>query len=177
MTVPSSLFRQKGIEATGIAEIMSAAGLTHGGFYRHFTSKDELVCAAIERAFETILNWLQGEIEQQGAKAALNHYVEQYLSQGHVERPGKGCPIAALGTEAARGPQNCKELFDKGSERLVDLLAQAYDGEPETARQKATSLLVILVGTLIMARAAGSKELMQKRLRHGLQSCNLPTDQ
>lgn len=90
--VAAALFRERGLHGVGVADIMGAAGLTHGGFYGQFANKDALVAEAFESAL--------GE-ERRGTLDAL---IANYLSSGHVQSPGKGCPLAALANDVAREP-------------------------------------------------------------------------
>ena len=150
----SRQYREKGIDATGIAEIMKAVGMTHGGFYRHFASKEELVCTAISKVFVAITTKLENDIDQKGAPIAVKDYVDAYLSQQHADAIGQGCPIAALAIEAGRGPEALKKVFSQGTIRITNLLANAFSGTPEQAFDKSSGLLTGLVGTIIMARSA-----------------------
>lgn len=163
--VAARLFREQGVEATGVAEVMAAAGLTHGGFYRHFKSKDDLACAAIRNAFETLGGAMAQDIAQHGAGPVLHSYVAHYLSEQHVNDPGAGCPIAALGAEAGRGNAAFGREIDNGAKRMTDLFAQGINGDPDTARAKAIGLLTTLVGTIVLARstssASGSLEILE----------------
>jgi len=163
----SRLFRENGIEATSVADVMGAAGLTHGGFYRHFASKDELTSAAIDKAFGEIINRLKSDIAQQGAAKAVDGFVRYYLSEHHVNSPGNGCPIAALGAEVDRQSKVHNREISRGSEQLLGLIAQAIEGTPEEARTKATGLLALLVGSLVLARSAKSKRAMNETLSSG----------
>src|SRR6516225_9681422 len=83
----SKMVRERGVDATSIADVMQAAGMTNGGFYRHFQSKDEMIAAAIRAAFEEIVDRFDRRLEQSGAAAAIEAYVNEYLSDFHVEHP------------------------------------------------------------------------------------------
>ena len=161
------LFREKGIEPTSVAEVMGAAGLTHGGFYRHFNSKDELVYAAIQKASNDMANDLKNDIAQQGAKQAIAGFINKYLSEQHVANPGKGCPIAALSAETDRKPKIHKKAITQGTEQLINLLAQGIEGKPDEKQANAAGLLAVLVGTLILARTAKTKQVMNEILSSG----------
>lgn len=152
--VAAGMFRENGIAATGVADVMKAAGLTHGGFYRHFASKDDLVAAAISHAVTTSLAELE-EAEGHVAKsAALLNYVDRYLSDLHVGNPRDGCPLASLGPEAPRSSTRISNALDEGSVEAVRILTAAMDGRRETA----SALMATLLGTVVMARMAGSIE-------------------
>ncbi len=167
------LFREKGIEATSVADVMKAAGLTHGGFYRHFASKDKLAAAAIKKAFDDIASNLQNDIDRQGAKQAVADYVRSYLSEQHVCMPGKGCPIVALGAEVNRESKLQREAITLGTEQLVSLLALGVGGKQDEVQAKAVGLLAALVGTLILARSAETGLKMNDVLSSGYRLVDL----
>src|SRR6266478_7826505 len=89
-------FRRNGIAGTGLADLMAAAGLTHGGFYRHFDSKDQIVAEACTAAAETLLRQLAAPVAKKSSRRGLKTIVEKYLSAAHRDEPADGCPIAAL---------------------------------------------------------------------------------
>ncbi len=167
------LFREKGIEDTSVADVMGAAGLTHGGFYRHFQSKDELVIAALQKAFKENVNILENDIAQQGAKQAVANFVRRYLSEQHVAKPGEGCPIASLGTEIGRKSKVHQEAITQGIEQFVSLIAQGFEGEPDEKQGKAIGLLTVLVGALVLARSAKTKLKRHEILSSGYRLAKL----
>ena len=173
VTEAARIIREKGIEATSVAEVMAAAGLTHGGFYRHFASKEELVCAAIKKAFNELVNELEKAIERQGAKPAIGDFVQKYLSEHHVANPGIGCPIAALSGEIDRKLGVYQKEIDRGAGHLITLFTQGIDGEVSEKGRKATGLLAVLVGTLVLARSARTKSRMKEILVSGRQLAEL----
>ncbi len=144
--------RQDGIAATGVADVMREAGLTHGGFYRHFGSKEELVAAAIAHAVDEILGRLKRETTARGAGPAVAAYIDRYLSEGHVEARGEGCALAALAGEAGTGPGLYGHAIAAGTERAIALLAPGLDGPPNEAQERAAGLLSLLVGAIVLAR-------------------------
>jgi len=161
--VAAGMFRENGIAATGVADVMKAAGLTHGGFYRHFASKDDLVAAAIAHAVTTSLAELEGAEGLVAKTAALKRYIDLYLSGEHVGNPRDGCPLAALGPEAPRSPPRISNALDEGSVAAVRALASAMDGR----REAASSLMATLLGTVVMARMAGSHQSRERILLAG----------
>jgi TetR/AcrR family transcriptional repressor of nem operon len=155
------LVRERGLEGTGVADVMRDAGLTHGGFYRHFDDKDALVAAALEASFDDILARLDatpadgaaaGRATPDGAAPVGADFRAFYLSEAHVERPGIGCPVAALGGEVARGAAALRAAFGAGVRRMIAALARGIPGSAPDAR--ATRELAMLVGALIIARAS-----------------------
>jgi TetR/AcrR family transcriptional repressor of nem operon len=162
-------FREKGIEGAGVADIMAATGLTHGGFYRHFNSKDDLAAAAIGRGFDEGLARLEAALAGDGGESALAKYIDLYLSCQHVSNPGAGCPIVALGAETARSGSGSRAAIAEGIGRLIGRLAEAIGGDQNDARLKASGLLAVLVGAVTLARSAPSEEARNAILAAGRQ--------
>jgi TetR/AcrR family transcriptional repressor of nem operon len=151
----SRMLRERGIEGTSVADLMQAAGLTHGGFYRHFESKDALVAEATEEAFGGMLDAIDASFEKLGPAEGLKRFVSRYLSDGHVKGPGSGCVVAALGSESARaGPAVCK-TFAERIRKQIEKLSSGFEGTPTERRAKAARLFATLVGAVVIARAAG----------------------
>jgi len=159
-----ALFRAKGFGGIGVADIMKAAGLTHGGFYGHFASKDDLVAQASKRTMtRAAANWAKvvaAEPEQPFA-ALLKHY----LSPQHRDDPGRGCAFAALGNDAARSGKVVRKAFAEGLEALINILAQSIPGRSKAARRrKAVAAMAALVGALTLARAVEGSALSDEML-------------
>ncbi|RMD63277.1 MAG: TetR/AcrR family transcriptional regulator [Alphaproteobacteria bacterium] len=169
----SRLFREKGVEGISVSDIMAAAKLTHGGFYRHFSSKDELAAAAIGRAIDDTIRKLEEESACLGAEAAVAAYFNRYLSAEHVAAADRGCVIAALASEAARGVSPIREALARGAERIIAALARGISGEPTESRRKATAAFATLVGTLLLARSAGSRRAIDDVLAAGREAVEL----
>ena len=137
------LYREKGLSGVGVAEITRDAGLTHGGLYRHFASKDALAREACLRAFEWTITPLDG-LEQDGnasATAKLQAMVDSYLSVNHRDHPGEGCPAAALATDAARAGPEMSEVFAQGVERNIQRFMRVLEGEPAEKRAQTMVML------------------------------------
>ncbi len=153
----AAAFRARGIAGVRVEEIMAAAGLTHGGFYAHFAAKDDLLGPAIERAAGEMLEMMSSATASAGDDRQLRAAIDAYLSPGHVEHPERGCPVAALGPELARGqPKARRELSRAIRERLA-WLRQLL---PRTRRQDddlAVGVLACMVGGIVLARAMGDK--------------------
>lgn len=156
------LMREKGISGTSVADVMSAAGMTTGGFYKHFESKDALATAAVEAAFDSILAPLQRSADKSGAAAARAAYLRQYLSEAHVRNPGKGCPVAAMGTDGGRESALLGPEFTRGIEATLDFLGVA-DGT-KADRAGLIRQMAALVGAVVLARAVGEGELRDEIL-------------
>jgi len=149
----SRLMRKNGIETTSVNDVMSAAGLTHGGFYRHFESKDALVKAALEAAFVEALQTIDEIRTKVGSKDGVQDYISHYLSQGHLSHPELGCPVSALGVEVARATPEVKATFTSGFNRVIDKLAEPGPEATEDSRQAALVKFALLAGAVVIARA------------------------
>ena len=153
----ASLFRERGVTDTSVADVMSAAGLTHGGFYRHFDSKQALLAAAIQSAFEQVVTVM--EVNRQarepvGARSALHAY---YLSEAHLQQPDRACPVATLAGELARTTPELRTLFGVGVNRMLDSVTQCHPGHPAQSRVAATREFAMLVGAAVIARASDER--------------------
>jgi TetR/AcrR family transcriptional repressor of nem operon len=174
-----ALFRAKGFGGIGVVDIMKAADLTHGGFYGHFASKDDLVAQASRRTMaRAAANWTKlVEAAPDSPYAAL---LEHYLSPKHRDDPGKGCAFAALGNDAARSGKVVRKAFAEGLAPLIDILAQSIPGKsipgksipgksiPDKSkaarRRKAVAAMATLVGALTLARAVEGAPLSDEML-------------
>jgi TetR/AcrR family transcriptional repressor of nem operon len=151
------LMRKQGIETTSVKDVMKKAHLTHGGFYRHFDSKESLVSAALQDAFLEVLDAIEESYRASGIKKGSQRYYEHYLSEGHVKHPELGCPIAALSMDVARSTASVKDVFADGFERVVEKLAEAGEGTADEKRAAAMRRLSMLAGAVMIARASNAK--------------------
>ena len=164
------LYREKGLDGVGVAEITRDAGLTHGGLYRHFESKDALAREACLRAFEWTITPLDGLESLDDADATppkkLHALVHGYLSTTHRDHPGEGCPAAALATDAARAGPEMSEVFAQGVERNIQRFMQVLEGNDVFKLTLTIVTLSGMVGALVLARAtaAGNPELSEEIL-------------
>ncbi|CAI2033235.1 Potential acrAB operon repressor [Serratia ficaria] len=140
----SVLFRERGYDGVGIAELMSAAGLTHGGFYKHFASKADLLSEAMSCGFRRSAESSLG-VERE-------KFIADYLSRQHRDAMGKGCVMSALGTDTARQSKSIKATFSAGIERQLSLLADE-NGAGSATRADLIDTLAHLVGALVLSRA------------------------
>ena len=149
------LFREKGVEDVSVPELMQAVGMTHGGFYKHFGSKDDLVPVAYGKAFDQIIDRLAEAAGKHGGDpvAAWNALVSGYLSAAHRDNLGDGCATAALAGDAARLDQGspAQAAFEQGVERMLHQI-QPLQGNPD-ARAKSAAALATMVGALLLSRA------------------------
>jgi len=161
------LFRSKGFSGIGVADIMKAAELTHGGFYGHFASKDDLVAQASRRSMQrAALNWKK--VVAASGSAAFATLLTRYLSPRHRDDPGQGCAFAALSGDAARCGKPVREAFAEGLETLIDILSGIVGGRTKAVRRrKAIAALSELIGALILSRAVGDAGLSDEILDAG----------
>lgn len=155
------LFREKGVDAIAVTDLMKAAGLTHGGFYNHFESKDALAAAAYREAFDQAVARAKGrlaEVGKDGSNAVLCDYIDRYLSQETLDSPGTSCPLAALGTDAARHGTLLRAEFADGVRRYIAAFARLLPGRKERQRQRAITTLSTLIGAVTLARACSGAD-------------------
>jgi TetR/AcrR family transcriptional regulator, transcriptional repressor for nem operon len=147
--------RRGGFSGVGVADIMKEAGLTHGGFYAHFESRDALVCEALERAGRDSASRLarSAVLRQARGGSAFQAFVERYLSDAHLEAAESGCPVAALASEM---PRQSPEVSAAAAQRVRSLVAAVRDVLPAgTPHEAAGTVAAQLVGALQLARALG----------------------
>lgn len=159
------LFREKGFDGIGVADLMKEAGLTHGGFYGHFASKEDLAAAATAQAFAEMRAYLEKTVVRY-PEDAFERVVRAYLSEAHRAAPGRGCVAAALGPEAGRHAPPVQAAMTAGIEALLALLARIAPGKTEAAREtKALSALTEMLGAMVLARSVGDPGLAAKILK------------
>lgn len=141
-------FRDFGINGASVGDIMGEAGMTHGGFYRHFDGKDDLLAAAIAAAFDDFVRPLATAADHEGAVHAFR---ARYLTMEHRANRGEGCPAAALGVEVARAGAAARAAFGAGLRRISEELAGPAAGTE--ARAVALRDFATMVGALVLARA------------------------
>jgi TetR/AcrR family transcriptional repressor of nem operon len=145
----SRLLRERGVGGASVSDVMKEAGLTHGGFYKHFANKDALAESALDSAFATFTATLDGDPSDAAAAFRV-----LYLSDGHVRNPGRGCPVPALGPDIGRGSKKLKAAFGRGVDRIVNALAESLHGSADARRAAAFQQFSMLVGAVVIARAS-----------------------
>lgn len=159
VTEAAEAIRRHGPDNVGVATLMAKAGLTHGGFYAHFKSKDDLVQAAISSMFDEQYARFEKWTEGLPPAEALESYIDRYLSPLHRDHREKGCPVVALSSDIGRMPPKARRGFDAGLSRMIrgvaELLKALSRPDPEAL---ATSMIAEMVGALAMARAVGDPE-------------------
>jgi TetR/AcrR family transcriptional regulator, transcriptional repressor for nem operon len=164
--VAAQRFRADGIAATGLAGVMSEAGLTNGAFYPHFQSKNELVAECVSTALEEQAGWIEETLAAGGLEGAIS----TYLSAAHRDNPGQGCPSAALLPEIARQSADLRGRYTEGLLALADQISKALPPDAKDPQATALGLVATLVGSLQMARAVDRPELSDAILRAGVEA-------
>ena len=174
--VAARAIRRSGYDGTGVADIMKEAGLTHGGFYAHFASRDALLAEAGDRAGAESVALAASIAAAAPAGEALQRIVEAYLSDDHLAAIETGCPIAALGSEMPRQAPEVRRAATIRIKEMIDLLARQMPdwGQPE-AHERAMMLMCGLVGATMIARAVDEPKL-SKALRLAALKQLMPAD-
>jgi TetR/AcrR family transcriptional repressor of nem operon len=150
----SRMFRLQGVENVAVADVMKEAGFTHGGFYNHFKSKDELVTEAVASAFDSAAKKLSEDVASgNDLQKALNAFLADYLSSAHRDTSTGGCPASAFPVDAARSGKDVQTAFADGIESYLEIFAGRMDGDKREARQRAVALLSGIVGAVLLSRA------------------------
>ena len=147
------LMRERGLDGASVGEVMKAAGMTHGGFYKHFDSKDALLEAGLDRAFDDVVG-LFSDPSPGGEAAAAARFRAFYLSEQHLASPGQGCPVAGLSGEVARGGGDLKAGFGAGVRKMAALIAGGIPGAERARRRRAMRQLAMMAGAILIARAS-----------------------
>jgi TetR/AcrR family transcriptional repressor of nem operon len=160
--------RERGAAGIGVAELMKEAGLTHGGFYAHFASRDALIGEAFAHAMEqTTRRWRKrAESAPEGQRLAA--IVNGYLTAEHRDDVGHGCALPSLGVDVLRGDPKTRRTFAGKLEQMVDMMVEQIPGQStKAARRDAIGALATMMGALILARTAGNTEFSDEILSAG----------
>src|SRR5580704_3134488 len=148
----SRLFRERGFENVTVGEVMKAAGLTHGAFYAHFDSKEELKAAAVVYGQKISL----GRMQRSNSKKSKGSFADRYLSRWHRDNPGDGCTMAALEQEVARSTPELKAAFERGFEEILS--------EQSGDRKEAIFRVAAMIGGVVLARAVQNARISDEIL-------------
>lgn len=160
--------REKGAHGVGVADLMKDAGLTHGGFYAHFDSREALVVEAFAYAMDRSTELWRKLAEQTPPDKRLATIVGSYLTPLHRDDPGHGCAVATLGAEIARESPRTRKVFAAKLEQMIDMLAaQIPEVPPKAARKQAMAAIATMMGTLVLARIAGNGDFSDEILGAG----------
>jgi TetR/AcrR family transcriptional repressor of nem operon len=161
LDVAGALFRQRGFDGIGVADIMQRAGLTHGGFYGHFDSKDDLAAEITARILGRT-GWLERLTGT--PNPSVRQVVRKYLSKRHRDNAGHGCLFAAVGSDMVRQPKSVRHAFSEGLRSRIDALQDILPGRAAARRRKALAMMAGLVGALILSRAVDDPALSDEIL-------------
>jgi TetR/AcrR family transcriptional regulator, transcriptional repressor for nem operon len=165
LSMAARSFREQGGDSSGIGTVMKKAGLTKGGFYRHFESKDDLLVEAVARAFDEMGKALEEVAKSAPEGQALRALIEHYLSAGHANSPGRGCVISALGPELARKPLSVRKRIEASLEAYRERLLPFVPGQTrEEKLAKFELLFPSMAGVLTMARVTSSPQKRERML-------------
>lgn len=157
--------RAGGFAGVGVAGIMSRAGLTHGGFYAHFRSKDDLIAEAIQYMFEERYAYFFKQADKPDPRQALGDFIDSYLSMRHRDAPERGCPVPSLGGEMPRMPAAARVRFAAGVARLIETLAELIGRiGVANAEGQASSVLAELAGAVGLARIIEDRDGAERLL-------------
>jgi len=160
--------REKGAHGVGVADLMKDAGLTHGGFYAHFDSREALVIEAFGYAMDRSTEHWRKLAQKTPPEKRLQAVVDGYLTTSHRDDPGQGCAIPALSAEIARESPRTRRAFAAKLDQMIDQFADLVPELPrKAARKQAMAAIATLMGTLVMARVAGSGEFSDEILGAG----------
>jgi TetR/AcrR family transcriptional repressor of nem operon len=158
--VAARAIRRSGYAGVTVADIMKEAGLTHGGFYAHFSSREAMLAEAADRAGAESVAAVANVAAHATPDTALQAMVDAYLSKAHIDGVESGCPIAALGSEMPRQVPEVRRVATIRIKEMIDAIArQSPDWGEETAHKRALAITALLVGTVVLARAVDDPKL------------------
>lgn len=171
VSVAARAIRRSGYDGTGVADIMKEAGLTHGAFYSHFTSREAMLAEAANKACAESAAAAADVVAREPSGTALASMLGAYLSKVHCENAELGCPLAALGSETPRQAPEVRRVATRHIKEMIDLVArQSPDWGRPNAHEQALVTLSTMVGALLLARAvddpALSDGLREAALQH-----------
>ena len=171
LEVAARAIRRSGYDGTGVADIMKEAGLTHGGFYAHFASREALLAEAADRARAEALGWTAQVFEAAPKGQGLQALMQAYLSDEHMNGVERGCAVSALGSEMHRQAPEVRHVATQHIQQLIDIVAtQIPEGGDRSAHDEAMVRISAMVGTVVLARAvddpALAKSLREAALKY-----------
>jgi TetR/AcrR family transcriptional regulator, transcriptional repressor for nem operon len=172
LKIAGRMLREKGPENLAVADVMKEAGLTHGGFYAHFKSKDALLVEAMERVFAGGRRKFQNATQGMPPRHALATYIDFYVSPRHRDDRATGCPVTALTTDSPRQSRKFRSAFNAGTQSLVGALARLIEaaGVPGDTQVLAASILSAMAGAVAISRAVSDKRLSDEMLEAARES-------
>ena len=162
--------RERGAASLGVAELMKEAGLTHGGFYAHFASRDALIGEAFAHAMDQTAKRWRKRAEQAPEGKQLSSIVNGYLTAQHRDDVGNGCALPSLGAEVHRASLKTRKAVAAKLEEMIDVISEQMPAQTaKAARREAIATLSTMMGTMILARMAGTGEFSDEVLAAGRQ--------
>src|SRR3981189_958774 len=163
--------RQAGVDGMSVADLMKLVGLTHGGFYSHFESREALVIEVFASAVDRTVSHRLKLVNELPAQERFHALIGVYLNPGHRDGRARGCVLPAMGTDIARSSQKARRVFARKLDEMIDAITGFFPGEPpKQARQIATSALATMMGSIALARAVGDNKLSDEILGAGRQA-------
>jgi TetR/AcrR family transcriptional repressor of nem operon len=160
--------RQAGVDGISVSDLMKLAGLTHGGFYAYFESREALMIEAFAAAMDRTISQWRNHMNGIPAEERFDAFFEAYLRPDHRNDRARGCVLPALGTDIARSSQKARRVFARKLEEMIDVIAALLPGKPpKQARQVATAALATMMGSIALARAVGDKKSSDEILEAG----------
>jgi AcrR family transcriptional regulator len=159
----ASRFRRQGYVETSVNQVMRDAGLTHGGFYAHFPSKEDLFAEAVRHATDESGDWLESQVEGLEGAAWVEAWVDAYLSDAHCEHSERGCPIPSLMPEVVRAGSAACSAFATGLERRLDRLCPRLPFDRDEAERRAMSAYAQMAGAVMLSRTLDPKSSARLR--------------
>ncbi|WP_233838540.1 TetR/AcrR family transcriptional regulator [Paraburkholderia sp. ZP32-5] len=157
--------RLRGIASAGVAEVMTRSGLTPGAFYRHFSSKNQLIAEATAEAADHMIQRVTKAVADRESKTGLSALLDSYVSVRHRNQIDSGCPFAAIGTELTRADDAIRDVATDGFLKLVHLVAAQLTGATEEPRKRrALATAASMVGALMMSRVVSDSTLSEEIL-------------
>jgi TetR/AcrR family transcriptional regulator, transcriptional repressor for nem operon len=162
-------FRRNGVDGTGLADLMAAAGLTHGGFYRHFDSKEQVFEESLGLAIDSMVESMERTASQ--GKRGLQTVIKDYLAAEFCREVASGCPFVALGSDLARSSDEVRAVTTDGFLRMVSIIADRLEElPPDAARNRALVMLSTMIGAVTMARVVSdpalAKAILEQARKH-----------
>jgi TetR/AcrR family transcriptional repressor of nem operon len=160
--------RQAGIGGMSVADLMKLVGLTHGGFYSHFESREALVIEAFASAMDRTISQWRNYMKGMPDEERFDAFVEAYLRPAHRDDHARGCVLPALATDIARSGQKARRVFAGKLDEMIGVIAGLLsEKSPEQARQIAAGALATMMGSIALARAVGDEKLSDEILGAG----------
>lgn len=166
----SRLFRERGYEGVGVDAIMGEVGLTAGGFYSHFRSKEALFAEALGQAYDARDTSLQTSLQSKGDRDDLQNLIYSYLSRSHRDMKSEGCIFPALTADVVRGGDKTRASYEKRLKKFISSIENQLSGGSTSERERAISVLVQLIGGVMLARAVKDEALSLEILKACRQS-------